>query len=108
MANAKPRLQVVIATPAPKSATLLPQNAPAPPDHYTLLQHTIKRDGNKVIAAVLKYPWFAEATLGICATARAFPGTPANHAQFLGSFGWVCPPLSLLVSFSGCSLIAFL
>ncbi|KAG6882294.1 hypothetical protein C0992_012192, partial [Termitomyces sp. T32_za158] len=65
------RPQVIITTSPPKPA--LP-----PPDFYSLLNKSVKRDTHRVILAVL----------GLCNTAKAFPGTPADRARFLSTVGW--------------------
>ncbi|KAG5735091.1 hypothetical protein E4T56_gene20477 [Termitomyces sp. T112] len=78
--------QVVITTsPRPTPA---PRRTPSPPNFYGMLQHAVKRDANQVILAVLQRPVFVQAVIGTCHTAKAFPGTPADCARFLGSFGW--------------------
>ncbi|KAG5348844.1 hypothetical protein C0989_007821 [Termitomyces sp. Mn162] len=78
--------QVVITTsPRPTPA---PRRTTSPPNFYGMLQHAVKHDANQVILAVLQRPVFAQAVIGTCHTAKAFPGTPADHARFLGSFGW--------------------
>ncbi|KAG6893787.1 hypothetical protein C0992_008633 [Termitomyces sp. T32_za158] len=73
--------QVVITTPPAKPA-------PPPPDFYSLLNKSVKRDAHRVILAVLQRPNFAHAAIGLCNTAKAFPGTPADRARFLSTVGW--------------------
>ncbi|KAG6894044.1 hypothetical protein C0992_007712 [Termitomyces sp. T32_za158] len=75
------RPQVLITTSPPKPAS-------PPPDFYSLLNKSVKRDAHRVILAVLQRPSFAHATIGLCNTARAFPGTPADRARFLSTVGW--------------------
>ncbi|KAG6873560.1 hypothetical protein C0992_008644 [Termitomyces sp. T32_za158] len=75
------RPQVIITTSPPKPA-------PSPPDFYSLLNKSVKRDAHRVILAVLQRPSFAHAAIGLCNTAKAFPGTPADRARFLSTVGW--------------------
>ncbi|KAG6884120.1 hypothetical protein C0992_006969 [Termitomyces sp. T32_za158] len=53
-----------------------------------MLKRAVKRDAHQVILAVLQRPAFAQAVVGLCDTAKAFPGTPADRARFLGTIGW--------------------
>ncbi|KAG5349208.1 hypothetical protein C0989_005252 [Termitomyces sp. Mn162] len=46
------------------------------------------KDANQVILIVLQCPLFAQAIIGLCNTAVAFSGTPADCARYLGSIGW--------------------
>ncbi|KAG6888150.1 hypothetical protein C0992_009494 [Termitomyces sp. T32_za158] len=73
--------QTSITAPAPKPAS-------SPPDFYGMLKRAVKRDAHQVILAVLQRPAFAQAAIGLCNTAKAFPGTPADRARFLGTIGW--------------------
>ncbi|KAG6874117.1 hypothetical protein C0992_008038 [Termitomyces sp. T32_za158] len=82
------RPQVIITTTPPKPAASSPQPAPSPPDFYGMFKRAVKRDSNQVILAVLQRPMFAQAAIGLCGTAKAFPGTPADRARYLGTIGW--------------------
>ncbi|KAG6893884.1 hypothetical protein C0992_008298, partial [Termitomyces sp. T32_za158] len=62
-----------------------PQSASPPPDFYSMFKHAVKRDSQQVILAVLQRPTFAQAAIGLCNTAKAFPRTPADHAHYLGT-----------------------
>ncbi|KAG6893043.1 hypothetical protein C0992_011468 [Termitomyces sp. T32_za158] len=53
-----------------------------------MFKRAVKRDSNQVILAVLQRPTFAQAAIGLCGTAKAFPGTPADRARYLGTIGW--------------------
>ncbi|KAG6883667.1 hypothetical protein C0993_004834 [Termitomyces sp. T159_Od127] len=53
-----------------------------------MLKPAMKRNSNQVILVVLQRPLFAQAIIGLCNTAKAFPGTPTDHTQFLGTTGW--------------------
>ncbi|KAG6863706.1 hypothetical protein C0993_010578 [Termitomyces sp. T159_Od127] len=79
--------QVVIWMPPPSKLAPV-QNPPSPPDFYGMLKRAMKRDSNQVILAVLQRPLFVQAVIGLCNTVKAFPGTPADHARFLGTTGW--------------------
>ncbi|KAG6869785.1 hypothetical protein C0993_006017, partial [Termitomyces sp. T159_Od127] len=79
--------QVVIRTPPPSKPASV-QKLPSPPDFYGMLKRAVKRDSNQVILAVLQRPLFAQAVIGLCNTAKAFPGTPADRTRFLGTTGW--------------------
>ncbi|KAG6898836.1 hypothetical protein C0993_003695 [Termitomyces sp. T159_Od127] len=80
--------QVVIQT-APPSKPAPVQNPPSPPDFYSMLKQAVKWDSNQVILAVLQRPLFAQAIIGLCNTAKAFPGTSADRTQFLGTISWL-------------------
>ncbi|KAG6884262.1 hypothetical protein C0992_006646 [Termitomyces sp. T32_za158] len=69
-------------------STVPPQSASSPPDFYSMFKRAVKRDSQQVILAVLQRPTFAQAAIGLCNTAKAFPGTPANCARYLGTIGW--------------------
>ncbi|KAG6875393.1 hypothetical protein C0993_009443 [Termitomyces sp. T159_Od127] len=62
--------------------------APFPPDFYGMLKQAMKKNANQVILAILQCPLFAQAVINLCNTAKVFPGTPADHAQFLGMTSW--------------------
>ncbi|KAG5732019.1 hypothetical protein E4T56_gene18248 [Termitomyces sp. T112] len=80
------RPQVVIMTsPHPTPA---PCHMPSPPNFYGMFQHAVKQDAHQVILAILQCSLFAQAIIGLCNTAAAFSGTPANCATYLGSIGW--------------------
>ncbi|KAG6864071.1 hypothetical protein C0993_009456 [Termitomyces sp. T159_Od127] len=53
-----------------------------------MLKQAVKQDSNQVILAVLQCPLFAQAIISLCNTAKAFPGTPADRTQFLGTTSW--------------------
>ncbi|KAG6875072.1 hypothetical protein C0993_010986, partial [Termitomyces sp. T159_Od127] len=53
-----------------------------------MLKRAVKQDSNQVILAVLQHLLFAQAVIGLCNTAKAFPGTSADRTQFLGTIGW--------------------
>ncbi|KAG6885245.1 hypothetical protein C0993_004227, partial [Termitomyces sp. T159_Od127] len=53
-----------------------------------MLKRAMKRDTNQVILAVLQRPLFAQAVIGLCNTAKAFPGTTADRTWFLDTTGW--------------------
>ncbi|KAG6881062.1 hypothetical protein C0993_002998 [Termitomyces sp. T159_Od127] len=76
--------QVVIRTPPPPKPASV-QKLPSSPDFYGMLKRTVKRDSNQVILTVLQHPLFAQAIIGLCNTAKAFPGTPADRICFLGT-----------------------
>ncbi|KAG6876566.1 hypothetical protein C0993_002274 [Termitomyces sp. T159_Od127] len=79
--------QVVIQMlPPPKPA--LVQKLSSPPNFYGMFKRTMKRDSNQVILAVLQRLLFAQTIIGLCNTAKAFPGTPTDCTQFLGTTGW--------------------
>ncbi|KAG6896978.1 hypothetical protein C0993_007864, partial [Termitomyces sp. T159_Od127] len=52
------------------------------------MKRAVKQDSNNTIVVVLQFPPFAQAIVGFCKTARAFPGTPADHARYLSAIGW--------------------
>ncbi|KAG6876321.1 hypothetical protein C0993_004033, partial [Termitomyces sp. T159_Od127] len=58
-----------------------------------MLKQTVKRDTNQVILAVLQRLLFVQAVIGLCNMAKAFPRTPADHTQFLGTTGWANFPI---------------
>ncbi|KNZ81589.1 hypothetical protein J132_11350 [Termitomyces sp. J132] len=53
-------------------------------DHFANLKHAIKHDSTQVIIAILQLPLFAFAIIGICNTAKAFPGSDSDCAQYIG------------------------
>ncbi|KAG6874964.1 hypothetical protein C0993_011388 [Termitomyces sp. T159_Od127] len=69
---------------------MLPPPKPSTPqvDFYAFMKQAVKRDGNNTIVAVLQFPPFAQAVVGFCETARAFPGTPVDCARYLSAIGW--------------------
>ncbi|KAG5348835.1 hypothetical protein C0989_007866, partial [Termitomyces sp. Mn162] len=54
-------------------------------DHFANLKHAIKHDGKQAIVAILQLPLFASALIGICNTAKAFPGLDSDHTQYIGT-----------------------
>ncbi|KAG6893847.1 hypothetical protein C0992_008426, partial [Termitomyces sp. T32_za158] len=97
MANSKTgRPRVVITTSPPKPSSP-PKLASPPPNFYGLLNKLGKRDAHRVILAVLQRPSFAHAAIGLCKTAQAFPGTPADRVRFLSTVSWVSLPSSSLL-----------
>ncbi|KAG6883066.1 hypothetical protein C0993_008003, partial [Termitomyces sp. T159_Od127] len=72
--------------PPPKPAPV--QKLPSPPNFYGMLKHAVKQDSSQVILAVLQHPLFVQAVIGLCNTAKAFPGTPVDRTRFLGTTGW--------------------
>ncbi|KAG6893310.1 hypothetical protein C0992_010517 [Termitomyces sp. T32_za158] len=57
----------------------------SPPNPFSNLKQSLKRDKNQVILAVLLRPMFASAMISICGTARAFPGSGGDRARFIGT-----------------------
>ncbi|KAG6894827.1 hypothetical protein C0993_010654 [Termitomyces sp. T159_Od127] len=64
------------------------QNPPSPPNFYSMLKRAVKQNSNQVILAVLQRLLFAQAVIGLCNTAKAFPGTSTDRTRFLSTIGW--------------------
>ncbi|KAG5335283.1 hypothetical protein C0989_001498 [Termitomyces sp. Mn162] len=65
----------------------IPANTSSPqakPDNFDLLKCLIKHDVNKVISAVLQFPLFVQAIIGLCGAASGFSSSGADHAYYLG------------------------
>ncbi|KAG6883934.1 hypothetical protein C0992_007427 [Termitomyces sp. T32_za158] len=68
-----------------KAVCMVIATLPGPPDPFSNLKQSLKRNKNQVILAVLQRPLFASAMISICGTARAFPGSGRDRACFLGT-----------------------
>ncbi|KAG5337085.1 hypothetical protein C0989_010845 [Termitomyces sp. Mn162] len=83
-----PSVSVVIPTaPCQASRPLAPiaVASSASTDHFANLKCAIKHDGKQAIVAILQLPLFASALIGICNTAKAFPGLDSDHTQYIGT-----------------------
>ncbi|KNZ72142.1 hypothetical protein J132_04423 [Termitomyces sp. J132] len=56
------------------------------PDNFDLLKCLIKHDANQVILAVLQFPLFAQAIIGLYSAASGFSSSGADHARYLANY----------------------
>ncbi|KAG6883411.1 hypothetical protein C0992_008801, partial [Termitomyces sp. T32_za158] len=83
--HSRPRIKRAPRKAGSKAVRVVIATPPGPPDPFSNLKHSLKRDKNQVILAVLQRPLFASAMISICGTARAFPGSGGDRARFLGT-----------------------